>query len=106
MLSLALDSDRSRSVSIESDHPSQASPRPCWWREAEVAILILLVAAAYFVRLNDVSMRGEEPRRAQVAFEMMQRSDWLVPREQGDPFLSRPPLQNWPIAGSSMPFNS
>lgn len=85
---------------------SLQNPRQRWWCEAEVAVLILLVLAAYFVRLNDVSMRGEEPRRAQVAFEILQRGDWLVPREQGAPFLSRPPLQNWLIAGSSLLFDS
>jgi 4-amino-4-deoxy-L-arabinose transferase-like glycosyltransferase len=60
-----------------------------------------VVLAAYFVRIGDVSMRGEEPRRAQVAFEMIERGDWVVPREQGSPFLSRPPLQNWLIAAST-----
>jgi 4-amino-4-deoxy-L-arabinose transferase-like glycosyltransferase len=47
-------------------------------------------------------MRGEEPRRVRVAFEMLDRGDWLVPREQGEPFLSRPPLHNWLIALSSL----
>jgi 4-amino-4-deoxy-L-arabinose transferase-like glycosyltransferase len=73
-----------------------------WWREREVLVLLLLVALAYLVRLNAVSLRGEEPRRAQVAFEMVQRGDWVVPREQGEPFLSRPPFQNWLIAVSSL----
>ena len=85
---------------------SEAATRPTWWRKPEVAVLIVLVIAAYFVRLNDLSMRGEEPRRAQVAFEILQRGDWVVPREQGDPFLSRPPLQNWLIAASSTLFGT
>jgi 4-amino-4-deoxy-L-arabinose transferase-like glycosyltransferase len=29
---------------------------------------------------------------------MVDRGDWIVPREQGKPFLIRPPLQNWVIA--------
>jgi 4-amino-4-deoxy-L-arabinose transferase-like glycosyltransferase len=77
------------------------SPKP-WWREAEVGLLIALVVAAHFLRVGDVSMRGEEPRRAQVAFELLQRGDWVVPREQGEPFLSRPPLHNWLIALSTL----
>jgi 4-amino-4-deoxy-L-arabinose transferase-like glycosyltransferase len=83
-------------------HPTPEEPaglRRAWWREPEVAALIVLVAAAYFVRIGDVSLRGEEPTRAQVAFEMMRSGDWIVPRLQGDLFLSRPPLQNWLIAG-------
>ncbi len=43
-------------------------------------------------------MRGEEPTRAQIAREMVLSGDFIVPREQGEPFLSRPPLQNWLIA--------
>ncbi|HWG45420.1 MAG TPA: glycosyltransferase family 39 protein [Gemmataceae bacterium] len=74
--------------------------RKSWWREPEVAVLIVLVLAAYLIRIGDVSMRGEESRRARVAFEMLERGDWIVPREQGQPFLSRPPLQNWLIAAS------
>jgi 4-amino-4-deoxy-L-arabinose transferase-like glycosyltransferase len=73
-----------------------------WWREREVLLLLLVVVLAYLVRLNAVSLRGEEPRRAQVAFEMLQRDGWIVPREQGEPFLSRPPFHNWLIALSSL----
>ncbi len=84
------------------DTKQEAEVRRPWWREPEVAIVIVLVVAAYFVRIGDVSMRGEESRRAQVAFEMLQCGDWIVPREQGQPFLSRPPLQNWLIAASTV----
>jgi len=72
-----------------------------WWREPEVVVLIVLVVAAYLVRVGDLSMRGEEPRWAQIAAEMRQRGDWIVPREQGETFLSRPPLQTWLIAAST-----
>jgi 4-amino-4-deoxy-L-arabinose transferase-like glycosyltransferase len=72
--------------------------RTRWWLEKELAILTVLVGAIYFPRLADLNLRGEEPRRGQVAREMMLSGDWVVPREQGKPFLSRPPLQNWVIA--------
>ena len=84
--------------------PDQA-PAP-WWREPEVAFLFLLVVAAYLVRLGDVSMRAEEPRWTQVAAEIRQSGDWVVPREQGEPFLSRPPLHSWLIACSTLFFDS
>ncbi len=77
-----------------------------WWYEAEVFLLIVLVIGAYCLRINDVTLRGEEPRRAQVAFEARERGDWFVPREQGEPFLSRPPLHNWMIAASTAIFGS
>src|SRR5262249_18579312 len=47
---------------------------------------------------SDVLPSGEEPRRGQVAREMINSGDWIVPRQQGEPFLSRPPVQNWAIA--------
>jgi 4-amino-4-deoxy-L-arabinose transferase-like glycosyltransferase len=63
-----------------------------------VAALVAVVFFGYFFRSTTMSLRGEEPRRGQVAVEMIESGDWLVPREQGEPFLSRPPLQNWAIA--------
>src|SRR5260370_21115115 len=77
---------------------------PPWWREPEIAVLIVLVVAAYFLRLGDVTLRGEEMRRALVGFEMMENGDWIVPRVQGDPLLSRLPLQNWLIAACTTIF--
>jgi 4-amino-4-deoxy-L-arabinose transferase-like glycosyltransferase len=69
-----------------------------WWREGEIVLLLGLVLTAHFFRAGAWPLRGEEPRRAQIAFEMVERGDWIVPREQGEPFYIRPPLQNWLIA--------
>src|SRR5260370_22766156 len=80
----------------------EAPPRNPWWREPEIAVLIVLVVAAYILRLGDVTLRGEEMRRALVGFEMMENGDWIVPRVQGEPLLSRPPLQNWVIVASTV----
>ena len=85
-------------MSLATASDSASGPKMAWWREYEVALLVLLVLLGYFYRASEMSLRGEEPRRAQVAVEMIERGDWLVPREQGDPFLSRPPLHNWLIA--------
>jgi 4-amino-4-deoxy-L-arabinose transferase-like glycosyltransferase len=97
-----------REIHMESGVSQDSEPgsqRP-WWREPEVALLILVVAVAYFLRMGDVTLRGEETRRAQVAYEMIQRGDWIVPREQGHAYMSRPPLQNWLIALSTLIFGS
>ena len=69
-----------------------------WWREWEFWALALLAAAIYFSRMVDLPIRGEETRRAMVAWEILQTGDWIVPRQQGQPFLSRPPVGSWPIA--------
>lgn len=79
-------------------HCSRPASGRRWWLEIEVAWLIVLVAGIYFLRLTDLTIRGEESRRARIAEEMMESGDWIVPRQQGQPFLSRPPLQNWLIA--------
>jgi 4-amino-4-deoxy-L-arabinose transferase-like glycosyltransferase len=67
-------------------------------REWEFWILALVAAAIYFPRLTDLPIRGEETRRAEVAREMLHTGDWVVPRQQGVPLLSRPPLGSYPIA--------
>src|SRR5262245_47154749 len=68
------------------------------WFELELALLLVVVAAIYLTRLGSPNLRGEETRRGRVAVEMIQTGDWIVPRQQGELFLSRPPLQNWLIA--------
>jgi 4-amino-4-deoxy-L-arabinose transferase-like glycosyltransferase len=72
------------------------------WLELDFWLLALLVGAVYFTRLGDAPLSGEEPRRGQIAREMIRWNDWLVPRQQGLPFLSRPPVQNWIIAAVGM----
>lgn len=79
----------------ESIHPTSA--RSAWWREWQLAVLVLFVLAAYFSRLTDLSVRGEESRRGLIAREMIETGDWIIPRTQGVPLFSRPPLQNWMI---------
>lgn len=69
-----------------------------WWLEPELGLLILFAIGAYFTRMTDLSIRGEESRRGLIAREMLQSGDWIVPRCQGVPLFSRPPLQNWLIA--------
>jgi len=68
-----------------------------WWGEWQVGLLIVLVAMLFLPRLTLLNVRGEEPRRAQVAVEMIDSGDWIVPHQQGHVYFSRPPLQNWVI---------
>jgi 4-amino-4-deoxy-L-arabinose transferase-like glycosyltransferase len=86
-------------TSSERFTPSQQQPK-CF-REPEVWLLLVLVIVAYWIRLGDVSLRGEEPRWAQEALGMLQSGDWIVPRGQGEPDLTRAPLHSWLVALSS-----
>ncbi len=65
------------------------------FREIETWLLILLVVGIYFSRLTTLTIRGEESRWARVAQEMAASGDWIVPRQQGEPFPDRPPLNSW-----------
>jgi 4-amino-4-deoxy-L-arabinose transferase-like glycosyltransferase len=77
---------------------------PSWWAEWQLALVVGVVAVAVLPRLDAVPFRGEEHRRLQVTSEMAGRGDWVVPREQGLVFLSRPPLQQWVLAVSRWVF--
>ncbi len=70
------------------------------WREPQIIGLLAIVLIAYFLRLDTVSVRGEESRWFGIAQEMVRTGDWIVPRLQGEAFHSRPPLQSWAMAVS------
>lgn len=69
----------------------------------ELTLLVVLASLIYLGRLSGINLRGEEPRRGLVAMEMLASGNWVVPTQQGLPFYSRPPLQNWIIALFSLP---
>ncbi|HEX8310854.1 MAG TPA: hypothetical protein VF614_06025 [Chthoniobacteraceae bacterium] len=64
------------------------------------AILLLLWAAIYLPGLGSTEIKGEEGRRILPAITMLETGDWIVPHIGGKPFLRKPPLINWAIAGS------
>jgi hypothetical protein len=57
--------------------------------------LAAFVSVTYFSRLDALPFRGEETRWARVAWEMRETGDWIVPRQQGQVFADRPPLNSW-----------
>ena len=71
------------------------------WLEVELLLLTVLVVGVYCTRLTDLTIRGEESRWARVAQEMLDTGDWIVPRQQGEPFPDRPPLNSWAMIGAS-----
>jgi len=86
-------------MGLSPSHPDPPeTPRP-WWREWEPWLLAAMVLAIYLTRIAEPGIRGEESRRAQIGIEMLRTGDWIVPRQQGRVFHSRPPLQNWIIVG-------
>ncbi|MFO0946722.1 MAG: glycosyltransferase family 39 protein [Planctomycetota bacterium] len=90
----------SSTSSLAADAERARSSR--WYVEPEFALLVLLALSLYFARLTTLTLRGEESRRAQVAQEMLQNGDWIIPRQQGELFPSRPPLGSWVMAAAAV----
>jgi 4-amino-4-deoxy-L-arabinose transferase-like glycosyltransferase len=89
--------------------PSPASvtqTQTAWWLEPQLFFVLLLAATTYCLRISDVQLFGEEPRRALIAREMVESGDWLIPGTQRVFLPSRPPLQNWLIAIAGISFGS
>jgi 4-amino-4-deoxy-L-arabinose transferase-like glycosyltransferase len=61
--------------------------------------LLLLVACCGFLLFYGLGAFGllgaDEPRYAQVAREMLDRNDWVLPTLNGKPWLEKPPLYYW-----------
>jgi 4-amino-4-deoxy-L-arabinose transferase-like glycosyltransferase len=64
-----------------------------------LVITALIWAGIYLPGLGSVELKHEEPRRALPAVHMLASGDWLVPRVGEVPYLRKPPLLNWLIAG-------
>jgi len=80
------------------DRRGDESSRKLWPIFLDLVLLGFIVWTVYFARLGVLPLCGEEPRRAEVAREMIRSGDFVVPRQQGEIYCSRPPLQNWLIA--------
>jgi len=74
-------------------------------RRLEIAVVVLLLIGL-FGGLHLMDLRGEEPRRALVAFEMLRSGDYMQPTIQGWAYYNKPPLFNWTIAGLYRLFGS
>jgi len=69
----------------------------------QLAELLGVCAFFFFFGLGAFGLAGaDEPRYAQIAREMYQRHDWIVPTLNGSPWLEKPVLLYWKIMGSYM----
>ena len=71
--------------------------RPTAYHITVAALLLLVVATLW--RLGHVELRGEEPRRAVVALEMLESGEFVVPHMSGHVYYNKPPVFNWFVAG-------
>ena len=62
----------------------------------DVLLLVAFCGFLFFDGLGAFGLIGaDEPRYAQVAREMLDRSDWVTPTLQGKPWLEKPVLYYW-----------
>src|SRR5262245_8583457 len=57
--------------------------------------LVILAAPLYVWRLDRPGFSDTEGMFAEPAREMVKSSDWITPRMNGEPFLTKPPLMYW-----------
>jgi 4-amino-4-deoxy-L-arabinose transferase-like glycosyltransferase len=70
-------------------------------RRTVMSMILLAVASLLlFINLNYALIEPDESRYAQIALEMHESGDWLVPRLGGEPYLDKPPLLYWLMATS------
>jgi 4-amino-4-deoxy-L-arabinose transferase-like glycosyltransferase len=64
-----------------------------------LALIFLLIVPALLVNLEVVPLIEDECIRATVALEMNLTGDYLTPTIGNEPYLKKPPLYNWMLAG-------
>lgn len=63
------------------------------------ALILGLMVFGYFWNIGLKPIRGEEPRRALVAFEMDQTGNYVMPTTHGEVYYAKPPLYNLVVMG-------
>jgi 4-amino-4-deoxy-L-arabinose transferase-like glycosyltransferase len=68
-------------------------------RRAALLWLLFLPGVLLYPCLSFDLFEPDESRYAQIPREMLARGDWVVPVLQGEPYLDKPPLLYWLVAG-------
>ena len=63
-------------------------------------LVTLVWAAIYLPRLGSLEIKSEEGRRILPAVTMLETGNYIVPQVGSEPYLRKPPLVNWLVAGS------
>src|SRR5947209_17842055 len=64
------------------------------------AFIAALAATILFLNLSYPLIEPDEGRYAEIGREMLTSGDWVVPTLNGRPYLDKPPLFYWLLAGS------
>jgi 4-amino-4-deoxy-L-arabinose transferase-like glycosyltransferase len=85
-----------RSVLFPGAVPQAVTPV----RPLAVLLLLMLPALLLYPCLSFRLLEPDEGRYAEIPREMLERGDLLVPVLHGEPYLDKPPLFYWLVAGS------
>lgn len=70
-----------------------------------IPVLFLFASTLFLINLGGFDLwPPDEPRYAQIAREMVNSGDFLVPRVNGDSYKEKPPLLFWMQSVSAVPF--
>ena len=69
-------------------------------------LVTLVWGAIYLPRLGTLELKSEEGRRVLPAVTMLQTGNYVVPWVGSEPYLRKPPLVNWLVAGSFRIFDT
>jgi 4-amino-4-deoxy-L-arabinose transferase-like glycosyltransferase len=68
------------------------------WRSFFLVTVVWV--AIYLPRLGSLELKSEEGRRVLPAVTMLETGNYIVPQIGSEPYLRKPPLVNWLVAGS------
>src|SRR5262245_9137392 len=80
--------------------PGRSAPAPAPRRASGLILLIVLPGALLYPCVRFHLLEPDESRYAEIAREMLQRGELVVPYLQGEPYLDKPPLLYWLVIGS------
>ena len=72
--------------------------RDIWVRPLHLLILLILPAALLYPCRSHHLFEPDEGRYAQIAREMVETGEWVVPTLQSEPYLDKPPLFYWLVS--------
>ncbi|MBT32708.1 MAG: hypothetical protein CMO01_23850 [Thalassobius sp.] len=64
-----------------------------------IIFAFLLILGGLFINMGSHPLYHEEPRRAMIAWEMLQHHQWFTPTVAGEFYYKKPAFYNWLIAG-------
>ncbi len=87
-----------RPPSTPTSQGASAAPPPSWIKNPFVHLGALGLLLAFSFQGSRGLFGPDETRYAECAREMLATDDWLTPRLNGRPHLSKPPMAYWAIA--------